>query len=266
MLIKGSLLAVLVAGVVLPEGILCLLFVVPLVTVIAAVVGAAIDYSRRRRQGQGPMLMAVALPLLIMSLEGVAGSPFDTHDSATAGIVVSATPAQVADALSGPPRFDTPLPTFLTVGFNRPVGSTGSGLSVGTTRTIEFTGGTHDDHPLRLFGLTGQRSVEHHAEMRLRVVESGPGRVVFQVDHDGTMLSRWVDLDRAVVTWRPAADGTTQVRWTLEYERLLYPTAYFAPLQRYGMDQAAGYLLDAAVKAPLRAPTPGVPAVPAPHH
>jgi len=264
MLIKGALLAVLIAGVILPEGILCLLFAVPLVTVIAAVVGGIVDYSRRGREGQGPMLMAVSVPLLLMSLEGVAGSPFDARDAATAAITVAATPAQVATALAGPPRFDTALPTFLTVGFNRPVGATGSGLAVGDTRAVEFTGGTHDDHPLRLFGLTGHRSVDHHAEMRLRVVESGPDRVVFKVDHDGTMLSRWVRLDRAVVTWQSAGDSGTRVRWTLEYERLLHPTAYFAPLQRYGMDRAASYLLDAAVKAPL-APAPE-PVAGAPHH
>jgi len=263
MLIKGSLLAVLVAGVILPEGLLCLMFAVPLVTVIAAVVGGTIDYARRHREGQGPTLMALSIPLFLMSLEGVAGSPFDAHDVATAGITVAATPAQVAAALAAPPHFDAPLPTFLTIGFNRPIGATGSGLAVGDTRAIEFTGGTHDDHPLRLFGGSGHRSVDHHSEMHLTVVESAPGRVVFRVDHDGTMLSRWVRLDRAVVTWQPVGDNTTRVRWSLDYERLLYPTAYFAPLQRFGMDEAAGYLLDAAVKDQL--PPPQGPALHAGH-
>jgi hypothetical protein len=252
MLLKGSTLALLIACVILPEGLLCLLFAVPLVALISVIVGGSIDLARRHRRGQGPTLMVVAFPLLLMSMEGVTGTPFDSHDSASAVVTVAATPAQVAAALAAPPRFDTPLPMFLTVGFNRPVGSTGSGLAVGDTRAIEFTGGTHDDHPLRLFGLGGHRSVDHHSEMHLRVVESGPGRAVFRIDHDGTMLARWVRLDRAVVTWEPVGDGRTRVRWTLEYERLLYPTAYFAPLQRFGMDRAAGYLLDAAVEAQLR--------------
>ncbi|HEX7276575.1 MAG TPA: hypothetical protein VF244_04310 [Acidimicrobiales bacterium] len=252
MLLKGSTLALLIACVILPEGLLCLLFAVPLVALISVIVGGSIDYARRRKRGQGPTLMAVTFPLLLMSMEGVAGSPFDAHDAASAVVTVVATPTEVAAALAAPPRFDTPLPGFLTVGFNRPVGSSGAGLAVGDTRTIEFTGGTHDDHPLRLFGLTGHRSVDHHAEMHLRVVESGPGRAVFRVDHDGTMLARWVRLEQAVVTWEPVGGGRTRVRWTLEYERLLYPTLYFAPLQRFGMDRAASYLLDAAVEAQLR--------------
>ncbi len=66
------------------------------------------------------------------------------------------------------------------------------------------------------------------------------------------MLARWADLDRAVVTWEPVDGTRTRVTWTLEYRRLIYPTAYFAPLQRFGMGQAAGYLLDATVVEHLR--------------
>jgi hypothetical protein len=248
MLLKGSMLALLIACVVLPEGLICLIFVVPLVALIAVIVGGAIDWARSRDRKQGPTLMAVTLPLLLLSLEGLVGTPFTNHDSVTASITVHASPAAVEGSLATTPRFDRALPPFLAVGFNRPVAATGSGVQIGDQRTIDFTGGTHDDHPLRLFGLTGERSVDHHAHMLLTVSESGPGRLVFTVDNDMTMLARWADLERAVVTWERVDDSTTKVSWRLEYVRRIYPTAYFAPLQRYGMDQAAGYLLDAVVK------------------
>jgi hypothetical protein len=246
-LLKGATLAMLIACVVLPEGLLCLLFALPLVALIAVIIGGPIDWARNRKKREGPTLMAVALPLLILSLEGVIGSPFDARDRATASITVQASPDAVAEALGKPPTFDADLPPFLTIGFNRPVGATGSGIEVGDHRSIDFAGGTHDDHPLRLFGLTGERSVDHHSQMHLTVVESGPGRVVFAIDHDMTMLARWADLERAVVTWEAVDATTTRISWSLEYERLLFPTAYFAPVQRYGMDQAAGYLLDAVI-------------------
>jgi hypothetical protein len=143
------------------------------------------------------------------------------------------------------------MPPFLSLGFNRPVSATGAGVAVGDKRMIEFTGGTHDDHPLRLFGLTGERSVDHHSHMHLTVVESTPGRVVFRIDQDTTMLARWADLQRAVVTWKPAGERSTRLTWRLEYERLLYPTAYFGPLQRFGMGQAASYLIDGVVRSHL---------------
>jgi hypothetical protein len=252
MVLKGSLLALLIACVILPEGLLCLLFVMPLVAVISAVVGLMIDWSRRRGHSGGATLMAISLPLFLMSLEGVVGSPFDPGDAVVATTTVHASPAEVEAAVASTPRFDNELPTFLSIGFNRPVSATGSGNKVGDMRMIEFTGGTHDDHPLRLFGLTGERSVNHHSQMHLTVVESGPGRVVFRVDHDATMLARWINVERAVVSWEPSGDGNTKVSWRLEYERLLYPTAYFAPLQRFGMTQAAHYLLDAVVGHQLR--------------
>jgi hypothetical protein len=74
---------------------------------------------------------------------------------------------------------------------------------------------------------------------------------VFSIDDDTTMLSRWVDLERAVVTWEPVDDHHTRVTWRLEYRRLLSPTLYFAPLQRFGMGEAADYLLDSIVVSQL---------------
>ena len=196
--------------------------------------------------------MMVGLPLMLLSFEGVVGSPFDPHDAVVSSVVVEASTAEVVAALAATPRFDAELPTFLTIGFNRPVSARGSGVALGDERSIEFTGGSHDDHPLRVFGLTGQRSVDHpHSHMHLTVVESTEGRLVFSIDKDTTMLSRWVDLERAVVTWEPEDDNRTRVTWRLEYRRLLYPTLYFAPIQRFGMSDAADYLLDSIVLAQL---------------
>ena len=79
MILKGSTLAVLIACVVLPEGLLCLLFVLPLIGLIGVIVGGSIDASRRRQRRQGPTMMAVCLPLILLSFEGVRGSPFDTY-------------------------------------------------------------------------------------------------------------------------------------------------------------------------------------------
>jgi len=251
MILKGSTLAVLIACVVLPEGLLCLLFVLPLIGLIGVIVGGAIDAARRRNRRQGPTLMMVGLPLMLLSFEGVVGSPFDAHDAVESSVVVEASTSEVVAALAATPAFGAEMPTFLTIGFNRPVSATGSGVALGDERSIEFTGGSHDDHPLRVFGLTGERSVDHHSQMHLTVVESTEGRLVFSIDHDNTMLARWVDLERAVVTWEPIDDDHTRVTWRLEYRRLLYPTLYFAPLQRFGMSEAADYLLDSIVVAQL---------------
>ena len=172
-------------------------------------------------------------------------------DAVESSVVVDANAADVVAALAAIPRFDADMPVFLTIGFNRPVAATGSGVALGSERTIEFAGGSHDDHPLRVFGLTGDHNTSHRSHMRLTVDESTDDSLTWSVDHDTTMLARWVDLDRAVVTWQPVDDNHTRVTWRLEYRRLLYPTLYFAPLQRFGMREAAGYLLDSVVVAQL---------------
>jgi hypothetical protein len=247
-LVKGTTIAVLLAAVILPEGALCLIFAYPLVMIIALFVGLAVDWGLKRSRPQGPTLMVVTIPLLLMSAEGVLGSPFDANDSSIATVIVTATPSEVANALAATPRFDADLPAFLTLGFNRPVAATGSGLEVGDHRVIEFAGGSHDDHPMSLLGIvSGGGHDDEHTHMHLTIVESVPGRVVFEIDDDTTMLARWSDLRRAIVTWEAVDDHRTAVSWRLEYERHLHPTIYFAPLQRYGMSQAAGYLLDAIV-------------------
>jgi hypothetical protein len=128
--------------------------------------------------------------------------------------------------------------------------ATGEGLDVGDQRRIQFVGGSHDDHPLRLLDALfagdheGHQGHDDRSLMVLEVREHTPGRVVFSIERDDTMLSRWADLDRAVVTWDAEDASTTTVEWRLEYERLLAPAAYFGPLQRFGLGDAAEYLLD----------------------
>ena len=247
MLMKGSTLALLLACIVLPEGLICLLFALPLVYLVAAVVGGGIDVARSRDKREGPALMAVSLPLLLLRLEGVLGTPVDRHDAAVATIEVEASPAEVEAALARPPEFDRELPTFLRFGFNEPVLALGHGLDVGDRRTIQFRGGSHDDHPVRVLGgLVGDDDGHDRHDlsaMQLVVSEHEPGRVVFDLVRDDTMLGRWVDLDRAIVTWADTGDGRTRVSWRFEYRRLIDPAFYFGPLQRVGMGDAAEYLL-----------------------
>jgi hypothetical protein len=248
--LKGSLLAILLAGVLLPEGLLCLALATPFVLGVATVVGVAVDVARERGGTRRTGLVIVGLPLLILSGEGVVGSPFDDVESAAAQVTVAAAPADVQAAVGRTPTFAEPMPLFLRLGFNRPVAATGAGLQPGDERVITFAHGTHDDHPGRV--LPGNFAPDAAlSTMRLAVtdLEAGPtgGRVTFTVREDTTMLARWVDLRTAVVTWRAIGPGTTEVTWTLHYRRLLQPTAYFRPLQRYGLSEAAGYLLTSVV-------------------
>ena len=253
MLLKGSMIALLLAGIVLPEGLICILFAAPLVALVAVIVGGTIDAFRRWSKNSGSestARAAIALPLLLMSFEGLIGTPFDTNDAASAERVVAMSPDEVRAALAEPPAFDPDeLPRFLKLGFNRPIGGEGEGLEPGDERVIHFTGGNHDDHPMRLFGITGERSVHHHSMQRLRITSApaGTNRVEFAMVEDTTMTIRWAALKRAVVTWQPVDATHTRVTWRLEYERLLHPAFYFGPMERFAAGEASGYLIDSLI-------------------
>jgi hypothetical protein len=236
-------LAMMVAAIALPEGLVCLIFAFPLVSCIALIVGGSVDRARAKEKRKGPTLMFVGIPLLVLSLEGVVGSPFASADHVRSSITVAMSPSAVAAALAAPPRFDRKMPRFLRFGFNRPIASTGGGIRVGDHRVVEFVGGTHDDHPLHLFGFTGHSGTRHHATMALRVVRSANDEVVYAIEQDNTMLARWVALRTATVHWTPLGPERTKVTWSFDYDRLISPAFYFAPLQRYGMTEAARYLL-----------------------
>lgn len=228
---RATTLALLLAGIALGEAFVCILFAAPLIYLVTFGVAAVIDWTDKRRGrsragfAQAPVL--VLLAAAIPAMEGVVPRfEFPRDAEATATRIVPATPAEVERALAAPMRFDRPLPAFLQLGFPTPGATTGSGLRVGDTRTVAFA---HGHHP---------------GTLAMRVRASGPGRVVFTPVGDDSYITHWLSWRSAEVRWR-AVPGGTEVRWTLRYRRRLDPAWYFAPLERYGVGVAAGYLADA---------------------
>ncbi|UQA97406.1 hypothetical protein [Streptomyces halobius] len=225
------------AGPLLDEGVICLVFAAPLFYLLAVAIGLIVDGTRRReREGRGGRAHAfVTLPLLaVLTMEGTGAYELPRDNAASVTRTVDLTPARYEAALAAPPRFDTPRPVFLQIPFPRPQSSTGTGLSVGDHREITFS-------PRKSLGF-GSRPTPR--SMRLVITERAPGRVVFAVERD-TTYARWLDIESAEVTWKPRADGRrTDVTWTLDYRRTYDPSWYFGPVQQYAMEQAAAYLSD----------------------
>jgi hypothetical protein len=217
--------ALLLSGVLVGEGIICIVMASPLAYLVGLLVGLSVDAARRHRGRRAPM--AIVMPaLLLAGLEGV--TPYTSlprEGVVSAARTVAADPAGIERALAATPAFDRPRPAFLRMGFPEPVGTGGSGLAVGDRRVIRFAG-------------------EHGpGEMILVVTARGPGRVTFGIVRD-TALGYWLRLHSAEVTWASAGPGRTRVRWTLRYRRLLDPGWYFGPMESYGLGQAAGYLIE----------------------
>lgn len=238
-IIKGMTIALLLAGLVLPElaaavgegvvvmvgvGLVCIIFAAPLFLSVGLVVGL-INYIAKRIKG---LYVIAMVPFLILSAEGVDDRlAFPRAESVTAERVIPVSATEVERFLSRTPRFDKPLPIGLRLGFPRPVGSAGEGLQPGDRRIVHFA-----SRRGRIRDLT------------LEVAERGWGTVRFQVLSDSTHIAEWLQWQEAEVRWTELDGGHTLMRWTLRYRRRLDPAWYFGPLERIAVQAAAAYLID----------------------
>lgn len=240
MIVKVITLSLLIAGIVLGEAFVCILFAAPIFFVVGIGIGLLVDFLRARgRRGlDSKSACLLLLALVPASVEGVVpGFGFDRHETVTVARVVAGSGSDVAAALGRTPQFDRSLPAFFKLGFPAPGSAAGSGLAVGDRRLIELV---HGRHP---------------GTLELAIRASGPGHVVFAPVRDETYITHWLSWRQANVRWYELAPGQTLVSWTLEYRRRLDPAWYFAPLERYGARLAAGYLID-ALATPRAAESP----------
>ena len=224
-------LALLLSGIVFAEGFICIVLAAPIFYLVGFVAAKAIGgMMLAGRRGRGAMMLM--LVLLPTGLEGtMPGVEWNREEQVTRTRVVRATPAQVRAALATRPNFAAPLPPFLRLRFPVPVATSGSGLAVGDARTVVFEH-SHGGH------------VEH-GTLAFRVAESDSATVRFEPVHDDSYITHWLAWESSEVKWHAVSAHETRVAWTLTYRRRLDPAWYFAPLERYGVGVAAGYLIDA---------------------
>jgi hypothetical protein len=223
--------ALLVSGIFLGEGFVCILMSSPIFFALGIAIGQVVERARRRRAATDVQLYGLLLLALVpLSLEGTLPElSFPREETVAVERVVAASPEAVGATLAETPRFDSALPPFLRLGFPRPVTASGAGLAVGDCRSIHFAGGE---------GKPG--------DLRLEVVESSPGRVRFRAMSDSSKIAHWLAWREADVEWASAApvdSSRTRVRWTLRYRRDLDPAWYFAPWERYAARLAAEVLI-----------------------
>ncbi len=233
-IMRGITLALLLSGVLLGEGFICIVMAAPLFYAVGAVVGVLVGPGRKGLDSTTRSF--VLLLLLPMSLEGVTPAlSFNRDETVQASQVVTATTEEVQRALSGVPRTDVRFPFYLRMGFPRPAEATGSGLEVGALRTIHFAGGE---------GRPG--------DLVLRVEDSQPGYVRYVALSDHSKVAHWLAWRTSEISWTPVDAQHTRVTWTLRFERKLDPAWYFGPWERYAARLAAQSLIQANATPRLR--------------
>ena len=228
-ILKGMTICLLMSGILLGEGFICIVMASPLFYFVGLIVGLIADGRKRNyKDSRRGTLSLLLLPLVPLSLEGsLPALSFNRDETVQVERVVDATAAEVESELASCPAFKQPLPLYLKMGFPRPVHASGSGLNQGDTRAIYFAGGE---------GKPGTLAME--------VAEHGPGLVRFRALSDTSHVSHWLDWNEADITFSEIAPRKTRVVWRLRFARRLDPAWYFAPWERYAAGLAAGYLID----------------------
>ena len=117
-ILRGITIALLLSGVLLGEGFICIVMASPLFYVVGLFVAGIIEWSRKRHNAT---LSCVLLILAPMSVEGITPwLSFDRNETVQASQIVNASTLEVERALDRSPRTDLPLPPYLRMGFPRP--------------------------------------------------------------------------------------------------------------------------------------------------
>jgi hypothetical protein len=231
---KAVTVALLVSGVFLGEGILCVFMSAPLFYAIAIAIA-----NKTPDEPSGLTLRSFAILLVVgpLSLEGVTDfTTLNRDESVAVSRIVRGSSDAVARALFEPPRFSRIRPFFLRAGFPSPVSTRIDGNGSRTRWVIEMRGGE-----MRLNGMEPRTG-----DLVLELEEARPGLARWRAVSDSSHMTHFLTWREAIVQWEPVDARTTKVTWTLRYRRDLDPSFYFGPMERYAVQLAAGYLIDAA--------------------
>ena len=246
-----TLLAALALGAVtLQEGVICILFSLPLVvpeTILGALCGSTIRryvHDRRRRVGAAALLVLAGVGWQVIDgrLDDPAHHPLHHATSTT---LIAAPPERVFAALTARPlTVESRWPWFISVGLPMPSRFSVDAPGPGGRVTAVFS----------------------HGVARGHVTEWVPGRVLaFQIDryeiddlpfhitrlgrgpHYGLRTERvddWLTLTGARYRLQPAPDGGTRLTREVSWRRHLAPGFYFGWLQDAVMQRGQDRLLE----------------------
>jgi hypothetical protein len=227
-IMKGITLSLLLFGILLFEGFICIIMAAPLFYLVGGIV--AVIVGRRKSKWYNDKMNCTCISVIaLMSLEGVTDAlSFGREEIVVVEREVSISPAEVMKKLAEQPSFDeAELPLFLKLGFPTPQDVNGQGIALGDERVIHFAGGEGEP-----------------GDVVVKVVESSSNRVVFALVKDDSHIDHWLGWKKIIWEVDTTAAGKTEVSISMSYTRKLDPAWYFKPVERYGVSKAGEYFLE----------------------
>lgn len=204
----------LISGIFLGEGFVCILFMAPIFYAVTAVLVWLYEFLKKK--GKSKTYSFAVLPLLFLLFQPSEFVKEKTiHSIKTEKIIAS----NIAlNSLNKSPDFLENLPRFFKIGFPKPIKIKGGGLEKGAIRIIDFKSQTK--------GI---------GALKLKVNEVSKNKVVFDIVSDKTHIGTWLTYKKVTVEI-VEKDGVKKVIWTTNFTCDLGPSWYFEEFEKYAIN------------------------------
>lgn len=228
-----SLIVLLGSSVVLFEGFVCVVMILPIYFLVATACFAILQLKQRAAERKNRNFVAL-LPILILasSLEGTTEElSFQRVAQVTATRTVELTPQQIVANLGRPIDLDGDRHWMLSL-FPMPYLVEAESLAPGAIHRL------HTRYH-RWFVANTREGV-----LRLEILEVEPTRIRTRILDDTTYFATYLTQIGTEISLTPLDRERTEVSLRIDYRRNLDPAWYFHPLQQFAMRRMAEFFIE----------------------
>lgn len=211
----------LMCGILLGEGLVCIIIMAPIFYGIVALIIFLATYIKSKNKLHSFILIPV---LLFVADVGNINSIPEINSIETKMVIN--TNSQLS-SLNNQPDFLQNFPTFFKIGFPKPISIKGKGINIGDSRKIEFLSNTKG------IGI-----------LHLKVKQKNENTLIYEVIEDTTHMNHWLTINEVIVKIENLENKTSIVTWTTKFTCDLGPSWYFKPLEKYAVNIMNKHLID----------------------
>lgn len=234
---RTALLVLLVSSAILFEGFLCVLMFMPIyfgVVLCVFLIELLYRAAKGKRGGTLPIHLLPAI-LLFSAIEGVTPQlSFDRYNEVSSTKTINVSIEQIKENLQKPIALGSNMPGFLSL-FPMPYDVVAETLTEGDVHRSYFR--------YHRWFVTNT----HEGYMDIKLAEVGESHLRTEIVEDTSYVSNYLTLHGTLIELESVSDSVTRVTLTISYDRKLDPYWYFGPLERFGVEQTAGYLIDKVI-------------------
>lgn len=213
----------LLASILLGEGMVCIIIMAPIFYLIAGVIVLVIKLIGRRDDNK--LNTYIIIPILF-----IVGQGYEINTEPELLKVTTVVEVQGHKSLTDfnkTPNFLNNYPNFFKIGFPEPIAIEGQGVQVGNYRKIQFKSKTKGVGVL-------------HLEIKNKTKNS----ITFNVVSDNTHIHHWLSWKTMKATIQHNKNGMSSIIWDTYFTCDLGPSWYFKPTEKYGVQVMNMHLIN----------------------